>query len=153
MTESDFPFVRKLYISTRLDELAVTGWPVEAQERFLSDQFELQHLHYQKHYIAADWLIVERDGEAIGRLYVEQRADDLRIIDIALMPTSRGQGCGTAILTDLLVDSRSIGSSVSIHVEKNNPARNLYLRLGFVPIAEHGIYDLMASSVENEATS
>jgi len=36
--------------------------------------------------------------------------------------------------------------AVSIHVEKNNPARNLYLRLGFVKQEDAGVYDRMVRS-------
>jgi ribosomal protein S18 acetylase RimI-like enzyme len=32
---------------------------------------------------------------------------------------------------------------VRIHVEQTNPARRLYERLGFVPVADHGIYQLL----------
>ena len=35
------------------------------------------------------------------------------------------------------------GKALTIHVEKNNPAMRLYRRLGFMPIGEHGVYDLM----------
>ena len=35
------------------------------------------------------------------------------------------------------------GKPLTIHVERNNPAMSLYLRLGFAKVDEHGIYDLM----------
>src|SRR4029079_17082858 len=79
-TTEDLPFVAELYASTRRWETALTGWPVEAQEAFLAQQHEAQHSHYSIHYADGEWLIVEREGQAIGRLYMHEDPEDLRII-------------------------------------------------------------------------
>jgi len=34
----------------------------------------------------ANYLVIDQDGEAIGRVYLDRRADELRLIDIALIP-------------------------------------------------------------------
>lgn len=142
-TDEDLPFVAELYASTRREEVAVTGWPAEVQEAFLRQQHEAQHSHYSIHYPDAEWLIVERAGEAIGRLYLRELPGELRIIDISLLPQSRGRGIGGAIMQDIIDHARALAKPVSIHVEKNNPARRLYDRLGFTVIADRGVYDLM----------
>lgn len=143
MNDGDLPFVAELYASTRREEVAQTGWPEEMREAFLRQQHEAQHSHYSIHYGDAEWLIVERGGEAIGRLYVREEPERLHIIDISLVPESRGQGIGGAMLRDLLDQARELGKQVSIHVEKFNPARRLYERLGFELVEDKGIYDLM----------
>jgi GNAT superfamily N-acetyltransferase len=140
---SDLPFLARVYGSTRTEELAQTGWPPELKEQFIAHQFDAQHRHYMAHYPAAEWLVIVRDGEDIGRLYREEWPDQFRLIDITLLPASRGAGIGGAILADLLEEASAAGKSLTIHVEKNNPAMRLYKRLGFEPIDEHGIYDLM----------
>ena len=147
-TDDDLPFLAALYASTRAEEVAVTGWPEDIQRQFLTQQFEAQHRHYRAHYPDAEWLVVERGGEQVGRLYLEQWSGELRIIDIALMPHARGLGLGAAMLEDILEQARHKGSGVSIHVEKNNPAMRLYRRLGFVPVADKGVYDLLLWSGE-----
>ena len=141
--EADLPFFAALYASTRMDEVAVTGWPIEAQHAFLIQQHEAQHAHYQNAYPDAERLVIERGGEAIGRLYLWESCREIRIVDIALMPGSRGLGIGEAVLRDVQQDAASRGRIVSIHVEKHNPARALYLRLGFEPVEDKGVYDLM----------
>ena len=143
MSDGDLPFAASLYASTRSEELAQTGWPDEIQHAFLAQQFDAQHRHYRQHYPAAEWLIVERAGERIGRLYIEEWEREFRIIDIALVPTSRGQGLGAAILSDVIAHAGAAGKAVSIHVEKHNEAMRLYRRLGFAKVDEHGVYDLM----------
>lgn len=142
-TDDDLPFAASLYASTRSEELAQTGWPDEIQHAFLAQQFDAQHRHYRQHYPAAEWLIVERAGERIGRLYIEEWEREFRIIDIALIPASRGRGIGGAILADVLAQASAAGKAVSIHVEKHNEAMRLYHRLGFAKVDEHGVYDLM----------
>lgn len=143
MTDADLAFVAELYASTRREEIAVTGWPAEVQEAFLRQQHEAQHRHYSLHHSDAEWLIVERAGQAIGRLYLRDDPAGLHVLDISLMPVSRGQGIGGAILADILDEARERRKGVSIFVEKNNPARRLYERLGFRVAEDHGVYDLM----------
>jgi ribosomal protein S18 acetylase RimI-like enzyme len=143
MADNDVPFVAELYASTRRDEVAQTGWPPEAQAAFLKQQHEAQHSHYSQHFPDAERLIVERGGEAIGRLYLRDEGDRRHVIDISLVPECRGQGIGGAILRDVLDQSAELGKGVSIFVEKNNPARRLYDRLGFEPIEDVGVYDLL----------
>jgi ribosomal protein S18 acetylase RimI-like enzyme len=142
-TDDDLPFVTELYASTRREEVAATGWPPEMQAAFLAQQAAAQHSHYSLHFADAEWLIIEREGRPIGRLYLEDLPSDRHIIDIALVPDSRGQGIGGAILEDILEQARGLGKGVTIHVEKNNPARSLYVRLGFELTEDLGIYDLM----------
>ena len=88
-------------------------------------------------------MVIEQDGARIGRLDVDDIEDRLHVVDIGLAPASRGSGIGTAILEDLQRLARGSGRSVSIFVEKHNPALSLYRRLGFVPIREEGAYDFM----------
>ena len=143
-TEADLPFLSLLYASTRLEELGVTDWSEAQKAAFLDMQFQAQHAHYRKHYPEADWLVVERAGQDIGRLYIERWPSQHRIIDIAFLPAHRRKGYGSALLRDLIDEAWLAGKSASIHVEKNNPARRLYVELGFTVVEDKGVYDLMA---------
>ena len=145
MTDADLPFVAELYASTRQDELAVSGWPPETIALFLAQQHEAQHRHYRHYFPDALWLILERGGEPVGRLYLRQLETRLHIIDISLVPETRNRGLGTTILSDLLDHAHGRGEAVSIHVEKFNPARRLYARLGFEEVEDRGAYDLLVA--------
>ena len=63
------------------------------------------------------------NGEPVGRLYVARWPDDIRVVDIALMPEHRGGGLGTRLLREILAEGDASGRKVSIHVEIYNPAR------------------------------
>ncbi len=95
--------------------------------------------------------IIILDGESIGRLYVDRREDEIRLIDIALLPEHRGGGLGTAILKEILAEGASVRKLVRIHVEQFNPAMRLYERLGFSKIEEQGVYHLMEWTPETES--
>jgi ribosomal protein S18 acetylase RimI-like enzyme len=143
ITGADRPFLVRVYAATRADELAATPLTDAQKAAFLEGQFHLQHMHYQKHYPDADWLVTMRAGQDIGRLYVEHWPTQHRIIDIAFLPEHRGKGYGDALLRDLMDEAAACGKDVSIHVEKQNPAMRWYQRLGFVTEEDKGIYDLM----------
>jgi ribosomal protein S18 acetylase RimI-like enzyme len=146
MAAADLDFIALLYATTRSEEVAATGWPPAMQQAFLAQQNEAQHRHYREVHPDADWLIVEQAGEPIGRLYLDEREDEVRLIDISLLPVCRGAGLGTALIAGLMDHGRGRGKAVSLHVAKNNPAaRRLYWRLGFRRIADEGaLYELMA---------
>lgn len=140
---ADRPFLRALYASTREDEMRVVDWTDEQKDAFLTQQFNAQHDYYHAQFPSAEFLVVERKGEAIGRIYLDRRETELRLVDIALVPEMRNQGLGKALLQDLLDEGRAVDLPVSIHVEQYNPAMRLYLRLGFRPIRDKGVYQLL----------
>jgi ribosomal protein S18 acetylase RimI-like enzyme len=143
ITPQDVPFLACVYASTRWDELAPTGWSDEEKAVFCRRQFDAQSAHYRENYPGASLQIIERDGVSIGRLYVAHWEREIRIMDIALLPEHRGAGIGTELLRDLQEEARSTGKSLTIHVERFNPALRLYERLGFQQVEDKGVYLLM----------
>jgi ribosomal protein S18 acetylase RimI-like enzyme len=90
--------------------------------------------------------VILAHGESAGRLYVARWEDEIRIVDIALLPGFRGRGLGSALLRGLMAEADAARKPLSIHVEVNNPARQWYERLGFQPAGEVGVYLLMRRS-------
>ncbi len=143
ISEDDMEFLYQVYASTREPEMNMTNWPDVQKESFLRMQFAAQHKHYQEQFQHASFQVILQDGRPIGRLYVDRRTDEHRIVDIALMPAFRGQGIGGQILNELLSEAAKLDKPVRIHVELNNPALRLYQRLGFCEIGDAGLYLLM----------
>lgn len=141
--DEDRSFLRAVYGSTREEELAPTGWTREQKDWFIAQQFDAQDAYYKEHYTGATYDVVIVDGEPAGRLYVARWEDEIRVMDIALLPSFRGLGIGSRLLEPLLAEAAAAGKTVSIHVERSNPAMSLYRRLGFVEAGEHGVYLLM----------
>ena len=148
----DMSFLRRVYASTRAD-IASVPWDEARKEAFLSMQFNAQHTYYHAQFPTADYRIVEVDGRAIGRLYVDRRSDRIHILDITLLPETRGTGLGTRLLQELQEEARQTGRDVTLYVERENVARDLYQRLAFRPIEEQGIHILMEWKSGTEAST
>lgn len=73
-------------------------------------------------------------ADAPGYGFVDADTPEL---SIAVAAPHRGIGLGRALLTTLLVELRRRGTAqVSLSVEMDNPARELYTELGFVVVGE-----------------
>ncbi len=143
ITDEDVPFLRSLYCTTRDYEMEHVPWSDSEKQVFLEQQFAYQHEYYTKNFTGASFRLILLDGEPAGRLYLDRREDEIRLIDIALLPQHRGRGIGGRLMGDVLEEGRRSSLPVRIHVERNNPALRLYRRLGFERVGDVGIYYLM----------
>lgn len=130
---ADRPFLRALFATARLDAPFLAQWPAPERDAFLDQQFHYQDTFFRDVYREADFLVIAQDTDPVGRLILERGAVDWNVIDIALMPASRGRGWGTALLNAVHAAATAAGAQgVSLNVERGNPAHGLYARLGFV---------------------
>lgn len=142
--EGDRDFLREVYGSTRADELAAVPWTPDQRAAFVTMQFEAQDRHYREHYPAATFDVILVAGVPVGRLYVDRRSDEARVVDLALLPDHRGLGIGTHLLHGLMAEAAAAGRRLTVHVEQFNPAQHLYDRLGFRQVGQDGVYRLLA---------
>ena len=147
---SDEDFLYSVYASTRADEMARVDWSTEQQEAFLRMQCRAQTQFYVENYPGAEFQVIVRNEQSIGRLYIHKRENEIRIMDIALLPDYRNSGIGSSLLGDILKQGKNLNLPVTIHVEKFNPALRLYQRLGFRPKEDKGVYLLMEWSPANK---
>lgn len=143
ITPDDEAFLYRLYASTREEELAPLDWQEAQKETFLRMQFTAQHTFYREQFPQAAFQLLVLGDEPIGRLYVDHRPDEIRILDIALLPAYRNRGIGTRLIEEILDRGAAAGLPVRMHVEQYNPALRLYQRLGFRRIDDNGIHLLM----------
>lgn len=139
-TDADRPFLTYVYASTRAEEMSVVPWTPEQKAEFLEMQFNAQWVHYEQYYPDCAFNVIEREGTAIGRIYIDRLPDEICVVDIALVPEVRRTGLGTLLMQEILAEGQATGKRVVIHVERFNPAMHLYTRLGFVPVDENGVY-------------
>lgn len=130
---ADLPWLMALYATTRAQELQPLPWPDTVKQQFLAQQFVAQHQHYLGHYPQAHYLAIDVDGQAVGRVYIDEAGEDDLLVDISLLPAWRGRGLGTALIQRLQQAATMRGRSLRLSVQVHNPAaRRLYERLGFI---------------------
>jgi GNAT superfamily N-acetyltransferase len=150
---ADEEFLCSVYASTRAAELAVTGWSDEQKAAFLRSQFDTQHRYYRENYRGAEFSVVRVADRDAGRLYVGRFAEEIRIIEIALLPEFRRCGVATRLIGTLIREAAGRGLPLRIHVERFNPALRLYERLGFHPVADRGVYLFLERPPEGVAAT
>ena len=142
-TAADYDFMRRLYHATRAAEMLRFPFDEAQKSAFLDQQFAAQSAHYEQYYPTCERRIILRDNVPVGRLYVDRWPDQVRIVDIALVPEVRGGGIGTKLIKEVLDEGARSTKRVTIHVEGFNPALRLYERLGFRRVDTNGVYYLM----------
>jgi len=140
ITEQDVEFLYEVYAGTREEEMNLTGWEEQQKEEFLRMQFNLQHTQYLQNYREANFEIIFFEKTPAGRLYVDRREKEIRLIDLALLPQFRNLGIGTTILKDLIAEANKKNLPLNSHVERLNPARRLYERVGFKLKEDKGMH-------------
>lgn len=91
-------------------------------------QIELTQKDMAEH--LADMSIIQYEGKDIGlfTFYCDDMGDAY-IDTFAILPEYQGKGIGTQILLDVLEENK--GVRIYLKTYKENPARNLYRRVGF----------------------
>lgn len=142
--ESDAALLAALYATARAAELALLPWSTDQKRAFTESQSRAQEQHYALHHPGFERLLVESaQGVPIGRIYVETTPRLVHLLDILLVPASRGKGGGTRLMEELLSYADARRLPVSLYVEPENPARRLYVRLGFEAFEVVGFYQRM----------
>lgn len=131
----DEAFLFELYASTRQEELDAWGWPPEMRSRFLTLQFKASQ-GYRSAFPEAEFQIVLLDGVQAGRLIVHRTPEELRVVDIALLPRHRNAGIGSALLQRIFGEAEATKKPLRLKVLRGNRAIRFYQRLGFVNIGE-----------------
>jgi ribosomal protein S18 acetylase RimI-like enzyme len=125
----DAGFLASLFLSTR-PELAML--PAGLAGSIAADQQRLQEAGYRATWPELRFLVIERDGQPAGRLVLAEQAGELRVVDLAVAPALRAQGCASALLRNLQRQAAGSGRDVVLSVAHDNvDARRLYAALGF----------------------
>ena len=140
-TEADQPFMLELYGSTREDLAQLDS--ETTRQLIVRMQFEAQQSWYRAQYPEADVTLILADDVPVGRLYVARGTEEIRLIDICLLPAYRRHGIGAALLRALQEEGASAALPVRLLVAMDNPAIHLYQRLGFMPVDLRGMHRAM----------
>lgn len=132
----DENFWREVFFDSIREHFALLNLPKNELDALLESQFQAQTTDYRANYPKASNDVILYKNAAAGRVILSREADDLHLVDIAVLSEFRNLGIGTAILDWLFAESRRSKLPIRFYVEKNNRAVNLYQRLGFKPLAD-----------------
>ena len=136
--EKDDSFIETVYRSTREEELNFTNWGEQQKQAFIRMQSMAQLAEYKTKFPGAAFQVIVYKKRDAGRFYTWENDNEIRLIDITLLPPFKGKGIGTFLLGELIKKSYSVEKKISLHVEPNNRALQLYSRLGFIHIKNNG---------------
>lgn len=140
ITAGDQDFLLALADSTR-DDLHLLDRALRTQ--LVRMQHEAQASDYGRRFPHLEQHLVLADGTPAGRLCVARGANEIRLVDISLLPAYRCRRIGARLLGRLQDESRQADLPLRLHVLQANPAARLYRRLGFQPGAVDGLYQAM----------
>jgi ribosomal protein S18 acetylase RimI-like enzyme len=144
VSPSDDQFLLSVYASTREDELAQAEWAAGQKEMFLRWQFDLQRREYDTRFPDADYRVIVIDRQPAGRIWIGADNEQIRLLDIALLPEFQNRGVGKALLEKLKTEAQGAGKALRHMVfVLNNNADRFYERLGFKKIEDFGAYKHM----------
>lgn len=141
--DGDQEFLRRLYASTRDDLRQLAADPAFV-DSLIAMQQNMQAAGYRNAYPDAEYLLLEHHGEAVGRMIIHASPEEVRLVDVALMPQARGKGLGTALLRALQRSAarQELPLRLSVH-RSNMRARRLYASLGFTVEADDEMAEQM----------
>lgn len=139
--DKDVPFFEELYFKTRRDEFAALGWDEIQLAMFLPMQFNFQTQSYKMQFPDARISVIESGETSVGRLIT---TEEIRLVDIAVLPEARNHGIGSFVLNRLLNEAKGKGKFVDLQVLKTNvSAIRLYERFGFEKTGGNELYFMM----------
>jgi len=139
-TTEDDEFLLELYKSSRGDDLRELGWDEHRISEFLDMQYEAQQRFNRDEYPQAVDQIVLLEGKPVGRWLVERREQEIRGVDLALLPADRNRGLGSFLIRRLQDEARRADQPLRLQVIRFSRAVNLFERLGFTRTSETGTH-------------
>ena len=106
-TPDDEAFLFEVYASTRMEELAATGWNDNQKRAFIQMQF----LARERSQPRVDSKIILLNGRAIGRMLVDRGETAILLRDIALLTEYRNAGIGSRLIQELMKEATLAGET------------------------------------------
>ncbi len=140
----DEEFLLLLYAGTRARELDQAEWAEGQRYQFVRWQFEMQRREYQTRFPDAEYSLIVVDEKPAGRMWIGEDEQQIRLLDIAILPGFQNRGLGTLLLRHLIERASLAGKPLRHMVfVLNDDAHRFYERLGFVIIEDLGAYKHM----------
>lgn len=122
--------------------MALVPWNAQQKQAFLQMQFEAQNQYYRERYPNASFDLIRINDCPVGRLYLAELPDEIRIIDLTFLPACFDPQVFESLIEEILQKGSLVGKPVRIFLESFNPQIEIFIRLGFRKTTEYGLYFL-----------
>lgn len=137
----DEDFLLQVYAASRADEMALVDWDEAQKMTFLRSQFEAQAAQYHARFPDAEYSVILYKDRSVGRFWIGRTPEQIRLLDIAILPEFQNRGIGAVLLKSLVDESEAAAKPLRHMVFKMNvDALRFYERFGFTPIEDVGAY-------------
>lgn len=128
---NDAAMLYDLHVATMREAISATwGWDEAWQEQDFFNRFAPERTR-----------IILMSGEVVGMVEIDERPEELFLVNIKIVPNFQGKGVGAGVLRWMI--SRAANRHVPIRLQvlrANLRARRLYERLGFREIEQTEAY-------------
>ena len=137
----DAAFLQRLFVANNAGVLRDAGITEAVVDNLMNVQFRSQTDTYRRQFPHAEFLIVERDGEAIGRWVSEDEGDAVLIVDFALLQERQSRGLGAALFGAMVQRALGLGKAPRASVLASNlPCLKMCRRVGLLVVDQDDVY-------------
>jgi ribosomal protein S18 acetylase RimI-like enzyme len=135
--DSDEPFLFELFANTQGQQFRLLPLEPAQLNALVRMQFDAQRMSYRQQYPASEHFIILVEGQPVGRVWRNDGADEVWLVDLAIQPGLRGRGIGRAVLEQLIAHAELRRVPVGLYVDAmNQRAFEFYRRLGFEVVGD-----------------
>jgi ribosomal protein S18 acetylase RimI-like enzyme len=129
---ADGPFLHDLIRATIAAELGADAWPEPMRSHLVGIQCAGRRQSVRASHPDGQSHILLADGQPAGWLFTAHLPTEIRLVEIMVLASHRGQGIGSAAISGIIDDARRERKPVRLTVNVTNTgATRLYERLGF----------------------
>jgi ribosomal protein S18 acetylase RimI-like enzyme len=130
---SDEALLLRIFTESHCDGFAQLGLDPGALASLIRMQFQARQAQYRVYPGGAEYL-VWRDEVVVGNCWLSDTAEQLRVLDIAVLAEHRRRGVARAVLGQVCARAAAAGKPVRLSVwHQNTAALELYRVFGFIP--------------------
>ena len=129
---TDEAFLLRLFRTFRNDIDYAVGLSEVEKKTFIQQQFTAQRRSYQQKYPDSSSKLILVESARAGRVWIARLQDQIRLVDIMVLPSFQNQRVGSFLIAKLQEEARSTERPLRHMVHRTNQdALRFYQRHGF----------------------
>ncbi|MGE3801483.1 MAG: hypothetical protein AB7H80_10710 [Candidatus Kapaibacterium sp.] len=132
----DESFLFELFGAIKERDLEHTKLTRPQRRHFIRSQYDARKKHYDKFFDDAEDSLILNEKKKIGRLILQRKEEEFRIIALEILPDYNGKGVYESIIQDIQAEAEEVGKPISVQVEQLGGWFDMLSALGFEKTGE-----------------